>query len=148
MISKWLFWFLIAVIFAIIEIVTVGFFMIWFGIGALAAMVFSLFTNNFIVQVSVFIIVSIILLFMTRKFTSKVSEGGGIATNIDAIIGKIGIVMEDIKPLDEPGLVKVSGELWSAISVDSKLIEKGTTIKVLQVKGVRLVVETISSEKE
>lgn len=144
----WLLWFAVAVIFAIIEIIAVSFFMIWFGVGALAAMVVALLTNNFAIQVTVFIIVSVILLFSTRKFSSKVTEGIGTPTTIDAVIGKIGVVTEEIPHLDNPGIVKLSGEMWSAVSADQEPIEKGTQVKVLEVRGVRLVVEKVNSEKE
>ena len=143
----WLLWFLLAVIFAIVEIISVGFFMIWFGIGALAAMVVALLIPNLAIQFLVFIIVSTVLLFFTRKLTSKVTKGTAIATNVDAVIGKIGMVTEDIPALDNPGIVKIAGEMWSAVSSDSLPIEKGTQVEVLQVKGVRLVVKKINSEK-
>lgn len=143
----WLLWFGLAVIFAVIELTTVGFFIIWFGVGALAAMLAALATSNILIQFLVFIIVSVILLFMTRKLASKVTEGAGMATNIDAVIGRIGMVTEDIPALDNPGIVKLSGEMWSAISSDSKPIKKGTQVQVLQVKGVRLVVQKLNSEK-
>lgn len=145
--DSWLLWFALAVVFAVIEIVTVGFFMIWFGVGALVAMLVSLVTTNLSVQFLVFIIVSVLLLSMTRKFSSKLTKGTVTATNVDAVIGKIGIVTEDIPALDNPGLVKISGEIWSAISADSNPIAKDTQVEVLQVKGVRLVVRRINSEK-
>ncbi|HHX60751.1 MAG TPA: NfeD family protein [Epulopiscium sp.] len=147
MIYTWLLWFGVAVLFAVIELVTVGFFMIWFGVGALAAMLTALLTNNLLIQFLVFIMVSVALLFMTRKLTSKLTKGKVVATNVDAVIGKIGMVTEDIPALDNPGIVKLAGEMWSAISADSQPIEKGTLVEVLQVKGVKLVVQKSNSEK-
>ena len=144
----WLLWFGLAVIFAIIELIAVGFFMIWFGVGALAAMLISLVIDSLAIQFLVFIAVSVLLLFMTRKLASKVTEGTTTATNIDAVIGKIGIVTETIPALENPGIVKLSGEMWSAVSADHKPIEEGARVEVLQVKGVRLVVQKIDSEKE
>ena len=144
----WLLWFLLAIIFAIIEIMSAGFFIIWFGIGALGAMVVALLTKSLTIQFFVFIVVSIALLFMTRRFTSKVTNRNITRTNVDSVIGKIGMVTEDIPALENPGIVKVGGEMWSAISSDSRPIQKGHQVEVLQVKGVRLVVQTIISEKE
>ena len=143
----WLLWFLMAVIFAVVEIISVGFFMIWFGVGALAAMIVALFVPNLAIQFLAFIIVSVILLFMTRRLAAKVTKGTVLATNVDAVIGKIGMVTEDIPALDSPGIVKISGEMWSAVSSDAKPIAKGTKVEVLQVKGVRLVVQSVNSEK-
>lgn len=144
----WLLWFLLAVIFAIIEIASAGFFIIWFGIGALAAMVVALLTKSITIQFLVFIIISTTLLFLTRKLTSKVTSRHITRTNVDSVIGKIGMVTDDIPALESPGIVKVGGEMWSAISSDSRPIQKGHQVEVLQVKGVRLVVQTLISEKE
>lgn len=144
----WLLWFLLAIIFAVIEVATTGFFIIWFGIGALGAMVVALLTSSITIQFFVFIIISVALLFMTRKLTSKVESPNATRTNVDAVIGKTGIVTEDIPALESPGIVKVAGEMWSAVSFDSLPIKKGHQVKVLQVKGVRLVVQTLISEKE
>lgn len=144
----WLLWFLLAIIFAIIEITNSSFFIIWFGLGALAAMVTSLLTTSITFQSLVFVVVSTILLLMTRKFTSKMTRGNVTATNVDAVIGKIGIVTETIPNIDSPGIVKVDGETWSAISADQTSIEKGSKVKVLQVRGVRLIVQKFDLEKE
>ncbi len=143
----WLLWFALAVILAVVEMVLPSFFIIWFGVGALAAMLTSLVTSSLIIQFLVFIIVSIILLFLTRKLASKVTKGAVLATNIDAVIGKIGIVTETIPALENPGLVKIAGEIWSAISADMEPIVQGTQVEVLQVRGVRLVVQKLISEK-
>ena len=144
----WLLWFLLAIIFAIIEIMSAGFFIIWFGIGALGAMIVTLLTKSLTIQFLVFIIISTFLLFMTRRLTSTLTRGHITRTNVDSVIGKIGMVTEDIPALENPGIVKVGGEMWSAISSDSRPIQKGHQVEVLQVKGVRLVVQTIISEKE
>ena len=45
----WQVWLIIAGLFFIGEIATVGFLIFWFGIGALIAMVVSLFTSNYII---------------------------------------------------------------------------------------------------
>ena len=42
----WQFWIILAGIFFIIEMATVGFLVFWFGIGSLIAMIVSLFTSN------------------------------------------------------------------------------------------------------
>ena len=59
-------------------------------------------------------------------------------TNLDRIIGMNGIVSENIDEM-KTGEVKVDGKSWSAIS--SVPIEKGSIVKVLKIKGVKLEVE-------
>ena len=137
-----------SIIFGIIEIMNASFFIIWFGIGALGAMIVSLITSSLVIQFLVFLIISTALLFTTRKLASKVTSPNITRTNVDAVIGKIGIVTEDIPALDNPGIVKIAGEMWSAISADSQPIKKGLKVEVLQVKGVRLVVQILNLEKE
>ena len=67
----WKLWLIIAGLFFIGEIATVGFLIFWFGIGALIAMVVSLFTTNIIIQTTVFLISSTILIFATKPFVRK-----------------------------------------------------------------------------
>ena len=138
----WQFWLVLSGICLIIESFTLGFFVFWFSIGALFALIVSLFTTNIVIQSVVFIVSSTILLLLTKPLIKKfVKAPKTKTTNVYSIIGKEGIVLESIDNLNSTGKVKVNGELWSAIS-DSN-IEKGETIKVLSVNGVKLKVEKI-----
>ena len=56
----WQIWLIIAGIFFVGEIFTVGFLLFWFGIGALIALITSLITSNVIIQTVVFLISSVI----------------------------------------------------------------------------------------
>ena len=133
----WQFWLIISGICLIIESFTLGFFVFWFSIGALLALIVSLFTTNIVIQSVVFVVSSTILLLLTKPLIKKfVKTPKTKPTNVYSIIGKEGIVLESIDNLNSTGKVKVNGELWSAIS-DSN-IEKGETIKVLSVNGVKI----------
>ena len=137
----WQFWIILAGIFFIIEMATVGFLVFWFGIGALIAMVVSLFTSNLAIQTAVFVFSSTILLFFTRpfvnKFTKKEKE---VQTNAYSIIGKKGIVIKTIDPMAGEGQVKIGTEVWSAKSADDRKIEKGLEVEVLEIDGVKAIV--------
>ena len=137
----WYIWLIIAGVFFVAEIITVGFFIFWLGIGALIAMLVSLFTSNLIIQTSVFVISSAILIFFTRPFVNKfVNKSSTINTNFYSLIGKTGLVIEDISSTLGTGQVKVAGEVWSAKTETDDIIEKGTKVKILEVEGVKLVV--------
>lgn len=141
----WQIWLIIAGLCFIIEMATVGFFVFWFGIGALISMVVSIFfPENIILQAAVFVISSVILLLLTKplvnKFTKKDKK---IETNAYSIIGKKGIVVQDINPTFGVGQIKIAGEVWSAKTSNETIIEKGTEIKVIQIDGVKAVVEPI-----
>ena len=137
----WQLWVILAGIFFIIEIATVGFLVFWFGIGALIAMVVSFFTDSLAIQTTVFVLSSTILLFFTRPFVNKFSSNDEVQTNAFSIIGKKGIVKQTIDPVTGKGQVKIGSETWSAKSADDVKIEKGTEVEVLDIDGVKAVVK-------
>lgn len=138
----WYIWLIAAIIFCIAEILYSGFFIIWFAIGSLAALITSFFTNNLVIQTIIFLIVSLVLLItLTKRVTNKLLKHSTIATNVDGLIGKKGMVIETIgENTLQPGLVKLDGEIWTATSLHDEVIEKGTLVEIKQIKGVRLIV--------
>lgn len=140
----WQIWLIIAGVCLIAEIFTVGFLIFWFSIGALIAMVVSFFTTNIIIQTAVFIISSSILIFATKPFVKKFSKDeDSVKTNVYSIIGKTGIVIEEINSIHSKGQIKIAGEIWSAISYNDTIIPKGSEVEILEVKGVKAIVSPI-----
>lgn len=141
----WPVWLIIAGVCFIIEMMTVGFFVFWFGIGALLTMIISLiFPDNLVLQATVFVISSTLLIFCTKPLVKKLSKSDKkVATNAYSIIGKKGIVMQDINPTHGVGQIKVAGEVWSAKTSDGSMLEKGCEIEVKEIDGVKAVVEPI-----
>lgn len=140
----WQIWLIIAGVCLIAEIFTVGFLIFWFSIGALIAMVVSFFTTNIIIQTAVFIISSTILIFATKPFVKKFSKDEDtVKTNVYSIIGKTGIVTEEINSIHSKGQVKIAGEVWSAISNNDTIIPKDSEVEILEVKGVKAIVSPI-----
>ena len=141
----WQIWLIIVGICLIIEIFTVGFLIFWFSIGALIAMLISFFTTNIIIQTTVFIITSTILIFATKPFVKKFSKDeNSIKTNVYSIIGKTGIVTEEINPIHSKGQIKVNGEVWSAISDSNTIIPENSKVEILEVKGVKAIVSPLN----
>jgi membrane protein implicated in regulation of membrane protease activity len=140
----WQIWLIIAGVCLIIEIITTGFLVFWFSIGSLFAMIVSLFTDNIIIQTTVFVISSTILIFATKPFLKKFAKHDNtIKTNVYSIIGKTGIVVADIDPINSTGQIKVDGEVWSAISDKDISIPKGTEVEIKEIKGVKAIVSPI-----
>ena len=144
----WYLWLILSGVFLIAEIFTVGFLIFWLSIGSLFAMIVSFFTSNLIVQTVVFVVSSTVLIFATKPFVKKFAKNkDSIKTNVYSIVDKTGIVTKDIDPVVAVGQVKIGGETWSAISNDNKVIPKGTMVKVLEIKGVKALVEPVLSNK-
>ena len=137
-------WFVLFIALLLIELATINLITIWFSLGALAAFITSFITNNVVIQVVVFIIVSIISLLLTKKVVKKIRTRKIIPTNLDRVVGKIGIVTKDVTE-NSHGEVKVEGNIWTAISKEE--IKKDSQVKVLKIEGVKLIVEKKEEEK-
>ena len=134
-------WLAAAIIFIIIEAVTVGLTTIWFAAGALVALILALIKVGVGVQVAVFLILSLVLLATTRKIFVNKLKTGSEKTNVDALVGEEAVVLEDITPFNT-GLVKVKGQNWTAIAADKDAsILKGSTVTIKAIEGVKLIVE-------
>ena len=137
----WQVWLIASGIFFIIEIITIGFLFFWLGFGALITMIASFFIHNLIIQTAIFVASSTILILATRPIINKIlSKDETVKTNVDALVGKTGIVTKNIKPLNSTGQIKVDGETWSATSENEIDIEKGTKVIIKDIKGVKAVV--------
>ena len=133
-------WFVLAIILIFVEMSTVNLVSIWFAIGCLLAGIVSLITENIVIQFVIFVVKSVLSLILTQPFIKKIRTRGIVKTNLDRVVGQIGIVTMDIDRL-EPGEVKVDGKKWMAIS-DNK-IKKDSKVEILAIDGVKLKVKEI-----
>ena len=136
------FWFIVAIIFGVGELMTTSLTLIWFSIGALVSMLLSPFIESVFIQVMIFAIVSIVLLVIATKYLVDRDKNVKYNTNLQGIISQKGIVVQDIEPY-EVGVVKLNGEEWSAISKDKVKIKKGSIVEVVQIEGVKLIVKEV-----
>ena len=139
----WQFWLIVAGIFFIIEMATVGFLVFWFSIGALLALIVSFFTDNLVIQTAVFVVSSGILVFFTRPFVNRFAKSDKLETNAFSIIGKIAIVTEEINPLLGSGQIKIEGEVWSAKTITSSVIPVNSEVEITSIEGVKAVIKPI-----
>ncbi len=133
----WLGLFLLAVIF---EAATVDFVAIWFAVGSVPAFILAIVGAPIWLQVSTFLVITIVLISFTRPYMLKYFKTNQIKTNAQSVIGKTATVSMVILP-NEIGAVKLRGQEWSAIA--SSKIEVGTEVRILEIEGVKLIVEAI-----
>ena len=140
----WQFWLILAGIFLIIEIITVGFLVFWFAVAALIAMVASFFIHNVIAQASIFVIASTLLLFVTKSFVAKITKKDDvIKTNAYSIEGKVAKVIVDVIPVEGQGQIKINGETWSAKSYNDTVIPKDTEVLIEKIDGVKAIIKPL-----
>ena len=133
------FWLGIIIFLGILEAITINLVSIWFVISGLFSLVLSFFSDNFVLQFGIFVVGGILFMILTRDSMEKKLLKQKEKTNLDRVIGMKGIVTEEIKDM-KVGEVKKKKKKWSAIS--NKDLPKGSTIKVLKIKGVKLEVES------
>ena len=135
-------WLAVMSVLIIIEIITVGLTTIWFAGGALVAMLIATLGGGTILQVVVFLVVSLVLLIFTRPFALKYINSTRIKTNYEGIIGKVVRITEDVDNINGTGCATVNGQEWTVRSVnDNNKIEAGKLAKVVNIKGVKLIVD-------
>ena len=82
---------------------------------------------------------------LVRPIARKSFNGKRTKTNAESLIGKTGIVFEEIDNINSKGRITVLGQEWAAGSIsDDAVIPKGTKVKVLSIKGVKLIVEELN----
>ena len=139
-----LYWLIISAVLIVTEIITLGLTTIWFAAGALVAALGAYVGLGIIAQLILFIVVSVILLELTRPLAIKYLNDKTVRTNADSLIGEIAIVTEDIDNIAGKGAVKIQGEVWTARSTEDEMtIEKEAKVQVLDISGVKLIVNKI-----
>ncbi len=135
-------WLIVTVVLSVIEIFTMGLVTIWFAAGAAVAFLLSLFDVPLWLQGTAFLVVSVVVLVLVRPIAAKHFNNRLKKTNIDAYIGRKLIAKTDIDNLRGTGKVDMDGSTWLAVSsVDNIVIPAGCEVKVVEVKGAKLIVE-------
>ncbi len=142
----WQIWLIASGVFFIIEIFTVGFLIFWLGVASLLAMLISFFTDSLIIQTTVFVISSCLLIFATRALANKIVKEDHTPTNVYSLVGKKGIVIEDINYINGTGLIKAEGEIWSAKTKNQITIPKGTKVEIESIEGVKVFVKPLNMQ--
>lgn len=137
----WWIWLLIAAFFAVSEIFTAGFFILWFGIAAAVAGFLAFLGAGIVWQWVAFVVVSGILIAVSRRFADRVTKSGPSGIGADRLIGKIGIVLEDINNVENRGQVRIDKDEWRADSETESTISKGTHVIVTRLDGTHVVVK-------
>lgn len=133
-------WLVLVVVFLIAEAATVTVISLWFAAGALAAIATALLGGGIWVQAGVFLVVSAIALTALRPLVKKYLTPKITATNIDSVIGSVGIVTTGIDNIAATGQVKLNGMEWTARSSSGDAISAGTQVTVDRIEGVKLLV--------
>ena len=133
-------WFVLLVVFLLVEANTVTLVSGWFAAGAIAAMIASFFGAQMWLQGVLFFVVSIALLLALRPLLRKHIKPKLVKTNVDSVIGSTGIVTAKIDNIHSAGQVKLGAMDWTARSTSGDVLEEGMLIRVDRIEGVKVFV--------
>ena len=139
---RWI-WVALTIIFAIIEVFTLGLYTVWFALAALVMVFLSSPKIALPFQFLIFLAFSAFLLFFTRPLAIKKFKVGKEKTNVDSLIGMHALVTRTIGEF-EKGEVKLNGQFWSARAEDSSVVSEGTKCEVVKIEGVQAIVRPLS----
>ena len=137
-IGGWLFLGFLCVVF---ELLSPGFFYcLSFALGAVPAVCGAWFELSFSWQIGLFFGGSLISFFLLHFYVCKIIRiNNHYRSAVDALPGKKGLIVEKVSST-HIGQVSVDGQLWAAQSIHDEFLEKGTSVFVVRVEGVRLIV--------
>jgi membrane protein implicated in regulation of membrane protease activity len=139
----WLFFVGAGLVFIILELllgVNTGLDMVFIGTAFVLGGLITLVMQSWVWTAIVSGVICVIYVVIGRRYIHHKMAIKAEKTNIDTIIGKTGIVQQDIEP-DKDGLVKVGYEQWRARSKES--IKAGEEIAVTGISGVTVNVKKI-----
>lgn len=136
------FWLVVLILSIGIEMATLGLASIWFAGGSLVALIAAAFQAAIPVQIFLFFAVSLVLLIFTRPIAVKYFNKDRVKTNAESLVGKQAIVIGEIDNLQGIGQVLVSGQEWSARSMNDDIkLPEGTVVEIVAISGVKLIVK-------
>lgn len=133
-------WIIFFVFICLVEVMTQQLVAIWFAAGGLVCVFASYFDVAFYMQLIIFIVVSSGTLLLLRPYAMKYAKKSIIQTNVQDVVGKTAIVMEDFDSATYEGRVKLEGLDWAAKAENNAVLSKGQKVEIQAVEGVKLIV--------
>ena len=140
----WVVFAVIGLLFILLEFilsVQTGFDLVFIGSAFIIGGLVTYSAHSWLVTAMVTTIICILYVFLGRRYVHRWAQVKRARTNIDAIIGQHGIVLQSIAK-NADGLVKVGNEQWRARAEED--IKEKDEIVVNSVSGVTLVVTKIN----
>jgi membrane protein implicated in regulation of membrane protease activity len=133
--DEWVLWLIAAVVFAVGEVLTMGFFLAPFAVGALVAAVVAAAGAGLVASGLVFLVVSTLAFMGVRPIAKRhMRLPAELRTGTAALVGKTALVVEAVDR--DTGCVRIDGEIWTARPYDDdESFEPGQRVQVLQIRG-------------
>lgn len=148
------FWLSLGVVLVILETLGAAFALASLGVGAIiTGIVAFMGVLSFTWLLALFAVVSLSAFGLTRPLLNRITaKGNHVKTNVDALVGRVGVVSQAINGKTSPGYVKVSGDEWRALSLSGEPITQGAEVEIRKMEGATVFVvpqvHTANEEEE
>ena len=145
---RWI-WLTAAVVFGLGEMATPGaFFLAPFAVGAIVASALAFADVPLAGEWAAFVGISVVAFAGLRPLARRLDrENGSDGIGSRRLIGRRGTVLEGIEP-GHLGLVRIDREEWRAEASERVAVPSGTSIRVTDVEGTRVIVTPIEEDSE
>jgi membrane protein implicated in regulation of membrane protease activity len=135
--DAWVIWLIVAVVFAVAEVVNLSFYLFPFAIGAAGAALVGVAGGGIAIELVTFAVLTGVSFTVVRPIARRhINMPPQIRTGTAALIGRTGIVTERVVNDEGVGRVRIDGEVWTARAYDEdRIIEAGTRVHIMEIKG-------------
>jgi membrane protein implicated in regulation of membrane protease activity len=142
----WHIWLIIALIFFIMEIFIPSFVLFNFGIGALIGSLAAGLNMALEWQILFFSLGTLMSFFLVRPLMRKYAyqKSMDYKSNVDALVGRLALVTEEINNKNNQGLISLDGDIWKARTPDNEIIAKGNLVEIVHINSIILIVKKTS----
>ena len=145
--GHWEFWVAIGTLLAILEVLDGSFFLLSLGVGAiLTAIPVSLGVESTPAIFGICAVIEVIVLMSLRPFLGRNLKVEERPSNVDALIGKVGVVTQPIEGVGSFGYVRLGGEEWRANGQGDTHLDAGTVVRVDTLSGATVSVSATGEE--
>lgn len=132
-------WVIVAILFGIAEVASLAFYAAFLALGALSAAAAAALGAGIVLQAVVFLGVALLGIGLVRPIATRM-RAPTLVSGAGAMIGQEVIVVQPILGPHQPGHVTIGGESWLAESIDGSPIHEGATVKIIEIRGLTLLV--------
>jgi membrane protein implicated in regulation of membrane protease activity len=140
--GAWIIWLIVAAVLGVAELLTVTLALGLLAVAAVAAGVVGAAGLGLPAELGAFAVVAAAGLGIVRPIAMRhVKQPPSLRTGVAALVGKTGVVVEEVNGHDGNGRVRIGGEVWTSRSYDEfTVIPVGARVDVLQIEGVTALV--------
>lgn len=142
----WETWLGLTILLGVAEMLSLDFILLMLAAGAGVGMIAALLGAPFILQAVLAAVAAVAALALVRPtLVKRMHAGPELALGHGKLVGQQGLVLETVTS-QQAGRIKLAGEEWTALPYDEALvIEPGTTVDILQIRGATALVHPVPS---